>query len=127
MYRRWTTIIALLTLLIAPAALAQSDQEIRGTVTAMDETTLTIETVKGQVVSFAINEQSLLPEDLSVGDKVSVHHLASTGDDGLQPITKVLIADELAVLPQTASPMAALALIGLAALGGAAGLRHKRS
>lgn len=125
MYKRWIPTIALLALLFAPAALAQDGQKIRGTVTARDESTLTIETAKGQVVSFEITEQSLLPEELSIGDKVSVHHRVGTGDGGLQPITEVLIADELEVLPQTASPLAGLALIGLAALGGASGLRRQ--
>jgi hypothetical protein len=157
MNRRWTIILSLLALLVVPAALAQ-DLETRGTLTAKDDTMLTVETTKGQVVTFEINEQSLLPEELSVGDFISVHHLAGTGDSNLQPITEVLIADDLSgdgltgddptgddltgddltgddrrgdefdeVLPQTAGPLAALLLIGLAATGGAAGLRRRRS
>lgn len=135
MNRRWTTILPLLALLVAPAALAQ-DLETRGTLTAKDDTTLTIETAKGQVLSFEIDEHSLLPAELSVGDTISVHHRAGLGDSNLQAITEVLIADEFTatpathsaeVLPQTAGPLAALALIGLAAAGGAAGLRRRRS
>jgi hypothetical protein len=127
MYKRWTTTLALLVLLFAPVALAQDHQEIRGTVTAKTESTLTIETVKGQLVSFGIIEQSLLPPNLSVGDKVAIHHHVGVGDGGLQPITEVLIADEFQTLPQTASPLAALAVAGLASLLGARGLRRRRS
>jgi hypothetical protein len=127
MYTRWITTLAILTLLVAPAALAQGDQEIRGTVTAKDPATLTIETEQGQTVSFEITEHSLLPEELSIGDKVAVHHRVSTGDSNLQPITEVLIADQLEALPQTASPLAALALIGFTAMATATGLRRRRS
>ena len=132
MNRRWTTILSLLALLVAPAALAQ-DLETRGTLTAKDETTLTIETVKGQVVSFEIDEHSLLPEELSVGDTIAVHHRAGTGESDLRAITEVLVADKFTttssdeVLPHTASPLAALAMLGLAAAGSAAGLRRRRS
>jgi LPXTG-motif cell wall-anchored protein len=134
MSRRWTTIFTLLALAFAPAVLAQSDHEVIGTVTAKDATTLTLTTEQNQTVSFQITEQSLLPETLSIGDKVSVHHLVSTGEGGLQPITEVLIADEVEsldgadsnVLPQTASPLAALVVIGMASMAGAAGLRRKR-
>jgi hypothetical protein len=164
MNKRWTTVLSLLALLVVPAALAQNP-ETRGTLTAKDGTTLTLETIQGQVVTFEITDQSLLPQELSVGDTIVVHHLAGTGDGNLQPITEVLIADELTasgsadeltassgsadkltassgsadeqpaadrrrraeVLPETAGPLAALALIGLAATGGAAGLRRRRS
>ncbi len=133
MSRQWTTLIALFALVFAPAALAQGNHEIIGTVTAKDATTLTITTEKNQTVSFEITEHSLLPESLSIGDKVSIEHLAGTNDDGLQPILEVQIADEVElgtesdVLPQTASPLAALAVVGLASLLGAAGLRRRRS
>jgi LPXTG-motif cell wall-anchored protein len=167
-------------LLIAPAVFAapDGDHEIVGTVTQLTDTTVTIETTAGNLVSFQIVEQSLLPETLSVGDTVQVNHYKS--DEGspegsnLHPITEVLIADDVTLqvnkpepmeqdsmqaepmaaepqmpaepmqdeqepmqyetdsqsydtLPQTASPLAALALLGLTSLGGAFFLRRRNS
>ena len=177
---RFILILASLTfLLAAPALLAEpdGDHELVGTVTAMTDTMLTIETIQGQQVSFEITAKSLLPDALSVGDKVSVNHRRSSEGsevhEDLHPITEVLIADDVDLdlnndvdvdldtesemsatvevesdldtqvqvemddpvqyeptpqryerLPQTASPLAALALVGLTALGSAVFVRR---
>lgn len=176
MYKHWTVLLALIALLIAPVAIAQEEhREFRGTVTAQTDTMLTVESIKNEVMYFEILGQSLLPETLSVGDTVIVHHNIEGGETEMFPIVEVRLADDVdlpeqpvvadveldrnevqvetpevdvdlradvdvaevevetreeyepaARLPQTASPLAALMLTGLAALGGAATLRRRR-
>ena len=94
MFTRFTLIVAMVTLLAAPAlAQVPPEEAIRGEIVTVDDYALTLKLNTGQHATYAIDEDTVMPENLSEGDRVAVQNLPGTGDDGLETAVEIVRVD----------------------------------
>ncbi|HET9481675.1 MAG TPA: hypothetical protein VFP98_07965 [Candidatus Polarisedimenticolia bacterium] len=138
-------IFATAALLTAGAVRAQSSSDpayVSGTITSSDSTRLVIRTDDGDMVTLTLDSQSVLPAALTPGARIDVKYI--TASDGalraveVRPVGAQPSGPEsysasatasgettgTEALPQTASPLALIGLVGLASLITGAGLRR---
>jgi hypothetical protein len=128
----------------APAALASSNSEISvsGTVVSSTGTELVIDTDAGQRMTFALDAKTTPATTFTAGERVTVDYHTLSGGTVYHAATIALMpqaeveppADEVdqvdepesETLPNTASSLPLVGLLGLLALGGAVAVRVAR-
>jgi len=118
-------VIAAALVLVGAGSLAWAQSStLSGKVISSTTGSLVIEDQNGERHTFVITDQTMLPGPLQSGSYVSVEY--NTAADQSRQATRVSASESESELPETASPLSLLALIGMASLGGGAALRYLR-
>lgn len=139
MKRSFVSLLVIAVAMLASAVAAQtgsatpsSDQStayVSGTVVSSTGSSILIKTVSGDELTFSVDSRSILPGDLPVGAQVDVSY--HTLPDGMLHAAEVRRLSTTGAaarqpgdgsLPQTASPLAMTALVGLVSLVVASGI-----
>jgi len=129
MKRSMTALLGLVMLLSIGTLMAQSASYISGTVVSSTDTTLVIRTDSGEEMTFNVDSATIRPTSMAVGSRIDVEYHAADGANHAAQVRLVGSATTTAAnsnekLPQTASPLVTIGLVGLAALGSSFVLRQ---
>jgi hypothetical protein len=123
----------------APLANSSSEIWVSGKVVSATSTELVIDTDSGQYMTFALDSATTRATSFTAGERVRVNYHSSSGGTvnraasiAIEPPTEVEPQDDVTTstserLPETASVLPLILLLGLLALSGAVAVRIARS